>query len=49
MTTPYSGDRAYTGGTQTIQVNGEAVDMTAITLLDEYRGGKLGPITLEPA
>ena len=39
MTTPYSGDRAYTGGTQTIQVNGEAVDMTAITLLDDAGGG----------
>ena len=39
MTTPYSGDRAYTGGTQTIQVNGEAVEMTAITLLDDAGGG----------
>ena len=39
MTTPYSGDRTYTGGTQTIQVNGEAVDMTAITLLDDAGGG----------
>ncbi len=39
MTTPYSGDRAYTGGSQTIQVNGRAVDMTAITLLDDAGGG----------
>ena len=39
MTTPYSGDRTYTRGTQTIQVNGEAVDMTAITLLDDAGGG----------
>ncbi len=39
MTTPYSGDRGYTGGTQTVQVNGKAVDMTAITLLDDADGG----------
>lgn len=39
MTTPYSGDRAYTGGIQSIQVNGSAVDMTAITLLDDAGGG----------
>lgn len=38
-TAPYSGDRAYTGGIQSIQVNGEAVDMTAITLLDDAGGG----------
>ena len=39
MTTPYSGDRAYTGGNQSIQVDGKAVDMTAITLLDDAGGG----------
>ena len=39
MTTPFSGDRSYTGGTQSIQVNGEAVDMTAITLVDDAGGG----------
>lgn len=39
MTTPFSGDRSYTGGTQSLQVNGKAVDMTAITLLDDAGGG----------
>ena len=44
MTTPYSGDRAYTGGTQTIQVTGEAVDRTAITLLDDAGGAMEGDV-----
>ena len=39
MTTPYSGDRAYTGGSQTIKINGEDVAMTAITLTDDNGGG----------
>lgn len=39
MTTPFSGDRAYTGGAQTVHVNGFAVDMTAITLVDDVGGG----------
>jgi len=39
MSTPFSGDRAYTGGAQSIKVNGSAVDMTAITLLDDQGGG----------
>lgn len=39
MTTPFSGDRAYTGGAQPIQVDGKAVNMTAITLLDDAGGG----------
>ena len=39
MTTPFSGDRSYTGGAQAVQVNGKAVDMTAITLLDDAGGG----------
>ena len=38
MTTPYSGDRAYKGGTQSVKVNGSAVDMTAITLTDDAGG-----------
>ena len=39
MNTPFSGDRAYTGGGQSVQVNGKAVTMTAITLLDDSGGG----------
>jgi len=39
MTTPFSGDRAYTGGAQSIKINGSNVDMTAITLLDDAGGG----------
>ncbi len=39
MSTPFSGDRAYTGGGQSVQVNGKAVTMTAITLLDDSGGG----------
>ena len=39
MKTPFSGDRSYTGGAQAVQVNGKAVDMTAITLLDDAGGG----------
>ena len=39
MTTPFSGDRTYTGGSQSIQVDGEATEMTAITLLDDAGGG----------
>ncbi|NBI11713.1 hypothetical protein D1641_17235 [Colidextribacter sp. OB.20] len=39
MTTPFSGDRAYTGGGQSVQVNGNAVEMTAINLLDDAGGG----------
>lgn len=39
MNTPFSGDRAYTGGGQSLQVNGQAVEMTAINLLDDQGGG----------
>ena len=39
MTTPFSGDRSYTGGAQTVKINGSNVDMTAITLLDDAGGG----------
>ncbi len=39
MTTPYSGDRAYTGGSQTVKIDGEDVAMTAITLTDDNGGG----------
>ena len=39
MTTPFSGNRSYTGGAQSIKVNGSAIDMTAITLLDDAGGG----------
>ena len=39
MTTPYSGDRAYTGGAQTVKINGKDVAMTAITLTDDNGGG----------
>jgi|InofroStandDraft_1065614.scaffolds.fasta_scaffold39501_2 hypothetical protein len=39
MTTPYSGDRAYTGGAQTVKINGADVAMTAITLTDDDGGG----------
>jgi hypothetical protein len=39
MTTPYSGDRAYTGGAQTVKINGTDVAMTAITLTDDDGGG----------
>ena len=38
MTTPYSGDRAYTGGAQTVKINGADVAMTAITLTDDAGG-----------
>ena len=39
MSTPFSGDRAYTGGGQSVQINGKAVEMTAINLLDDQGGG----------
>ena len=39
MTTPFSGDRAYTGGGQSVKINGSAVEMTAINLLDDNGGG----------
>lgn len=39
MTTPYSGDRAYTGGAQTVKLDGQDVSMTAITLTDGNGGG----------
>ncbi len=39
MSTPFSGDRAYTGGAQAVLVNGSAVNMTAITLHDDRGGG----------
>ncbi len=39
MTTPYSGDRAYTGGAQTLKIDGKDVAMTAITLTDDNGGG----------
>ena len=39
MTTPFSGDRSYTGGARTVKINGSNVDMTAITLLDDAGGG----------
>ena len=39
MTTPFSGDRSYTGGARTVKINGSNVDMTAITLLDNAGGG----------
>ena len=39
MTTPFSGNRAYAGGAQTVKVNGEDVAMTAITLTDDNGGG----------
>jgi len=39
MNTPFSGDRSYTGGAQSIKINGTAMDMTAITLLDDNGGG----------
>ena len=37
--TPFSGDHAYKGGTQTVKVDGKDVAMTAITLYDENGGG----------
>ena len=39
MSTPFSGDRAYTGGAQTVKIGGKDVTMTAITLLDDNGGG----------
>ncbi len=39
MTTPFTGDRIYTGGTTGLKVTGEAVDLTAFTLLDDQGGG----------
>ena len=39
MTTPFSGDRAYTGGGQSVKINGQAVELTAINLLDDNGGG----------
>ena len=40
MTTPFSGDRAYTGGTTGLKVSDQAVGLTAFTLLDD-QGGRL--------
>lgn len=37
-TTPFSGDRAYKGGAQTVKVDGKDVAMTAITLTDDNGG-----------
>ncbi|NBI11690.1 hypothetical protein D1641_17110 [Colidextribacter sp. OB.20] len=39
MKTPFSGARAYTGGAQSVQINGKPVAMTAINLLDDNGGG----------
>ena len=39
MQTPFSGDRSYTGGAKSVNVDGEAVEMTAITLTDDAGGG----------
>jgi hypothetical protein len=39
MQTPFSGDRSYTGGAKSVTVDGEAVEMTAITLTDDAGGG----------
>ena len=39
MTTPFTGDRRYTGGATGLKVTGEAVDLTAFTLLDDQGGG----------
>ena len=39
MTTPFSGDRAYTGGTTGLKVSDQAVGLTAFTLLDDQGGG----------
>lgn len=39
MTTPYSGDRTYTGGAQAVKIDGQDVSMTAITLTDDNGGG----------
>jgi len=39
MTTSYSGDQPYTGGAQTVKIDGQDVSMTAITLTDDNGGG----------
>ncbi len=39
MQTPFSGDRSYTGGAKSVTVDGEAVELTAITLTDDAGGG----------
>ena len=39
MKTPFSGDRSYTVGSQSFQVIVKAVDMSAITLVDDAGGG----------
>ena len=39
MTTPFSGDRTYSNGTQSVKIDGDPVEMTAITLLDDAGGG----------
>lgn len=40
MKTPFSGDQAYTGGDQSVVIDGDkVVKMTAITLLDDQGGG----------
>ncbi len=39
MKTPFSGDRAYTGGAQKVDVNGTAQEMNAIQLRDDQGGG----------
>ena len=38
MGTPFSGDREYKGGAQTVKVDGTDVPMTAITLTDDDGG-----------
>lgn len=39
MGTPFSGDRTYQGGAQSVKVNGQSVNMTAITLYDSSSNG----------
>ena len=39
MTTPFSGDRTYSGGAQTLKIDGKDVALTAVTLLDDAGGG----------
>ena len=39
MNTPFSGDRAYAGGGQSVQINGKAVELTAFVLTDDAGGG----------
>lgn len=39
MTTPFSGDRAYTGGAQSLKINGKETSLDAIALMDDQGGG----------